>query len=853
MQAQRAAEEGADLRIVIESVPGAPVVAVQAWIGSGGLDEGPEERGLAHLHEHMLFKGTPSRGVGEIAAAVERAGGQINAWTSNDQTCYHVVMPSHAWRQGLDVLADAVCHSSFDSEELTKEIEVVVEEIKRAADSPGQVAWRRMFEMAFAGHPYALPVLGTEDSVRSMNREKMLDFYRKHYVRGNTTVVVAGDVDAQEAREAVIQRFAQINPGPAPSKPPLDRDLPQARAIVEKTGFSESRLLMAWPAPTMEHPDVAALDVLAIVLGQGESSRLVQRVQRELGLANDAGASCWTPQHAGLFAVTVLTSAERIPAARAAALDVLQTIRREGIGEEELAKARRNVLAESVYKRETMEGLAHSLGFYMAALGDPHWDKDYERRIAAVTCADVLRVARQWLGPAHLQIAQLLGQDAEGLEEPEALLAAVQGALRDEPPVGGTPVRSRDLAHGIERLVLPSGDVLVVQVDRSVPLFGLRVATIGGLRAETVENNGRSRLLGEMLTRGTDRRDAHELASEIETLAAGLAGSAGRNSMGLQAVGLTSALPQVLDLFLDSLFHANLPEGDLEQVRALQLEELRHQNDAPARQAMRAMAQAVYGGHPYAMDMLGTPESVSALQRDDLLAYLRARLAPGKLVYAAAGDIDPDVLAEALMARTPVDRQGLTVPGLLAVEPPRERVQIHKTIEKQQAHLAIGFVGARLDQQDRFALDVLSTVLSGQSGRLFMELRDRQALAYSVSAMHVEGLDQGCFSLYIGTSPEKIAQATAGLWAEISKVRESRVDAEELDRAKQALAGEFAIGLQRRASRAATLCLNELYGLGRAAYRGQVEALLSITAEQLQDVAQRYLDPDHCVEVVLAP
>ncbi len=844
------AERGAQLQIVVEPVAGAPVVAIQVWIGSGGLDEGPQERGLAHLHEHMLFKGTPQRGVGEIAAAVERVGGQINAWTSNDQTCYHVVVPSHAWRQGLDVLADAVCRSSFDSEELVKEIEVVVEEIKRAADSPGQVAWRRMFEMAFAGHPYALPVLGTEESVRSMDRARMLAFYSRHYVAGNATVVVAGDVGEAEARAAVQQAFAELPAVAAPAKPALDLVPPPAAAIVEKTAFSESRLLLAWPAPTMLHPDAAALDVLAIVLGQGESSRLTQRVQRELGLANDVGASSWTPQHAGLFALTALSSADRLPAAREAALEEVQKIRREGISEEELTKARRNLLAEAIYKRETMEGLSHSLGFYAAAVGDPHADREYDRRVAAVTCADVQRVAQRWLGPEQLQLVQLLGADAVELENAAAVLATVQHALGDVPLVGG---QVRDVAHGIERLLLPSGDVLVVQVDRSVPLFGLRVASVGGLRAETPATNGRTKLLGEMITRGTARRDAHAIASEVEALAAGLAGSGGRNSMGLQAVGLSSAFAQVMDLFTDALFHAELPLGDLEQVRALQLEDLRHQDDAPARQAMRAMTQAIYADHPYAMDMLGSQNSVTGLQRHELMDYLRRQLAPGQLVYAAAGDISPDQLAQALASRTPTDRQPLTPPPRRPVTAPASRVQIRRSIDKQQAHLVYGFVGARLDQRERFALDVLSTVLSGQSGRLFLELRDRQALAYSVSAMHVEGLDEGCFSLYMGTSPEKIGQAQAGMWLEIDRIRQELVADEELDRAKQALAGEFAVGLQARASRAATLCLNELYGLGREAYRGQVDALLAVTAEELLSAAQRFLNPDHCVEVVFAP
>ena len=194
-------------------VPEMPVVAIQVWIGVGSYDEQEGERGLAHLHEHMLFKGTERngvmhRGVGDVAHAVEAVGGQINAWTSHDQTCYHVVMPATQWRVGLDVLADAVCHPAFDADELAREIEVVVEEQRRAADDPGSVAFERLFARAFAGHPYALPILGTPDSVRAVKSETMRQFWRRHYVAENTAIVVAGAFDPEELHAAVTSLFA---------------------------------------------------------------------------------------------------------------------------------------------------------------------------------------------------------------------------------------------------------------------------------------------------------------------------------------------------------------------------------------------------------------------------------------------------------------------------------------------------------------------------------------------------------------------------------------------------------------------------------------------------------------------
>lgn len=849
------------LTALVHPVHGSPVVAFQVWIHTGSFDERDGERGLAHLHEHMLFKGTPTLGVGEVAAAVEAVGGQINAWTSNDQTCYHVVVPAHEWRAGLDVLADAVSHPLFDEGELAREIEVVVEEIKRAADSPGQVGFRRMFELIFEGHPYALPVLGTAESVRAMTQADMRAFWRRHYVTGNTTVVASGDLDPQTVREAIASAFVDLPRDVAATRPEATPLLPKARADVLRSTFSESRVLFGWPIPGLDHPDVPALDVLAIVLGQGDSSRLVQRVQRELLLVNDIGASTYTPQRAGMLSLTVLTSIDRLDAARAEALKVVAEIQARGITRAELDKAKNNILADATYKLETVQGQAHSLGYFHATTGDPQWEHIYDRRIAEVTPADVLRVARHWMRADTLQIVQMPGTDAaHAADAPQhAHVDTAEGLLREAEDLlkpqafASTALRTPDVVDGIERIVLPSGDLLLVQPDRSVPICGLRVAASGGLRGEDPLSSGRSHLLAQMLTRGTTRRSGAEISHEIETLAAGLSGFAGRNSIGLHAVALSGTRDAVLDLMFDALFDATLPEVELEQERRVQLEDIRHLGDAPARQTLRAMAAALYGDHPYGQDLLGTAQSVGGLVREDLSGYLQGRLAPGRLVYAAAGDIDPQELADAIIARTPEGRLALDPPAPRGVPRPSTSVQLRPSAEKQQAHIALGFLGTTLHSPDRFALDVLSTILSGQSGRLFLQLRDRQSLAYTVSSMHVDGLDEGYFALYIGTSPDKVDAALAGLHAELDKVLQRPVASDELDRARRYLAGGHAIGLQRRTSRASALCLNELYGLGRQAWRGQLEALLAVSAEDILQSARTYLDRTRGVEVVLAP
>ena len=188
------------LTLVHEPQGAAHVVAFQIWVNVGGADERADEAGLAHLHEHMLFKGTARRGPGEIARDIEAHGGEVNAWTSWDHTVYHTVMASQFAREGLDVLADAVRFPAFDPRELARECEVVVEEIKRAEDTPARRASRDLFAESYQVHPYRLPVLGTPESVRATTQERILRFYRRHYTPEAMTLVAIGDVPVESVR-----------------------------------------------------------------------------------------------------------------------------------------------------------------------------------------------------------------------------------------------------------------------------------------------------------------------------------------------------------------------------------------------------------------------------------------------------------------------------------------------------------------------------------------------------------------------------------------------------------------------------------------------------------------------------
>ncbi len=851
------------LTLLVEENHAAPVVAIQVWVRVGSADERPDEAGLAHLHEHMLFKGTARRGPGEIARTIEACGGEINAWTSFDQTVYHVVLASQFFAEGMDVLGDAVTSAAFDPGELQREIEVVCEEIKRSQDSPTRKLSRELFAAAFTRHPYGKPVIGTEQSVRSFTREGILRFYRRWYKPENAVVVVVGDVREAEALELAQKLFAWPQGAfeAAPARPAEPRrEQPGAKLRLEP--LKEGYLSIAWPSPPMVHDDVAALDAMSIILGHGEASRLHRALKRDRLLCTEVQASCYTPVDPGLTIVGLtLQPAAALDAVREALAQTYR-LRSEEVTAEELSNACRLLESDAVYQRETVQGQARKLGFYQSSAGGLEFEERYLEQVANLTPAKLLLAAERWLEPRAAVLAALLpDRDAPSEAELLDLLEQAARAERPRPQAAGAAVPRRSPVRfagepktgPLLREELPGGGVLLIKEERAVPLVALRAAWQGGLRAENVENAGVDMLLARLVSKGTKTRGPTQLVREMEAMGGSIGGNAGRNSFGLRAELLSRHLREGFDVFAEAIAAPAFAAEEVQRERTLQIDELRSREDNPAGVAFLLFAETLYRKHPYRFDALGTEASVSRLTPDLLADYRARHYPPSRVTLAVVGDVDPGevraLVREKLAASAAV--QGTFAPPQEGpVDAPRSAV---RKLDKAQAHLVLGFPGVRLSDDARWPLEVLSAVLSGQGGRLFVELRDKRSLAYSVTSFSMEGVDPGYFAVYIGCGPGKTQEALDGIRAELRRVREDPVAADELDRARTHLIGTHAISLQRNSARAAVYAFDECYGLGADASSKYAERIAAVTADDVLAAAQRILSPAREVIALVAP
>ncbi|MFQ5458914.1 MAG: M16 family metallopeptidase, partial [Myxococcota bacterium] len=585
------------LSVILQENHSAPVVAFNVWVRAGSAEETDAESGIAHVHEHMLFKGTRRRGVGDIAREVESCGGHINAYTSFDQTVYYDVVASRFFDTGLDVLADAVQNSSFDPEELAREKEVVLEEIKRGEDMPGSRLSKALFETAFRKHPYGRPIIGTEAHVRSFTREMILGFYRRWYVPNNLVLVIVGDFKTEEVRPRIAEAFRRFAPNPGLQRRRRQEPVQKtARLAVLPDGVQQGYLMMAWPTINLLHPDTPALDVLAIVLGQGDSSRLYRRVKARQMKVHEVRAQAYPLRDPGVFLVSALVDPALALAAQAAILREVFRLREQVVSARELEKAQVNLEADAIYDKETVQGQALKLGYFEALAGDIGYEAEYMRRLAAVTPAGLQRVARRYFDDRRLSLAFLLPRPATAAITPEAATSTTRRALRDAGKARRAPARPKrrgkaallaELAgrpgeagdHPVHREVLENGVRLLIKENHAVPLVALRSVMLGGLAFETSRTNGTSDFVGTLLTRGTRRRSAQQIAEEIERIAGSIEGHSGRNSLGVEIEVLRPHLNQAVDLMADVLLEPAFPVKEIEQQRIDTLAAIRRRED----------------------------------------------------------------------------------------------------------------------------------------------------------------------------------------------------------------------------------------------------------------------------------
>jgi zinc protease len=850
------------LKVLIKPDFSAPVVAIVTYVSAGYFDETDDIVGIAHVLEHMYFKGTPTRGVGEIAKQTKAVGGYLNAATIYDHTSYYTVLPATGFRQGLEVQADAYANSLIASEELARELEVIIQEAKRKADNPPAVATETLYELLHDKHRIRRWRIGREPGLRALTRDALLRFYRNFYHPGNTVLSIVGAVDPDDAMREVERLYGAL-PGGSPTRSPGPTEEGTGGfRYRELTGdVGQTQLAMGWRTPGTLHIDTPALDLLAMVLGAGRASRLYRAV-RERKLASAVSAYDYTPTELGVFVVHAETPPATTRNAASATWDQLRRAREEAVGEYELTRAKRLYESRWVRRLEDMEGQANYLAEW-EALGDWRLGDWYSERLLTTSSEQILDVASRYLSPDQAGVIVYRPNDSEPVaDDAGAMLEMLERGRPEALPASEpyhptaativTPAVEREREEaGVVVYRAASGLPILVRLKENAPLVHVGVFALGGPSEETDASGGLTTLMVRTAQKGTDTRTALQIAEEAEMLGGSVGGSVGTDSFGWTISVPTSYAAAAIALLADVAQHPVFDPDALETERAVAISDVIAARDDMFRYPMRLATQAAFRGHPYGVPATGTEESLRAIERTHVATWHRERVlgATAAPAVAIVGDGDPDALAE-LAAKEFSGLARAEPPRLVPPEWPSGVATSAERREKAQTAMGLLFPGPSRSDPDRFAASMIASVASGLGGRFFDELRDKQSLCYTVMAFSSARRAAGTFGAYIATSPEKESAAREGLLAEFKRLRDEPVTAEELERAQTYAIGVHAIQQQSGSSVLSDVIDAWLFGV-LSDLETFERSVSRVTAARMQRLAQRYFDPDRRVEGIV--
>ena len=849
------------LTVLVRTDRTAPVVAIVTHVKAGYFDETDDVVGIAHVLEHMFFKGTPTRGVGDIAKDTKGSGGYLNAHTIYDNTSYYTVLPSSGFVAGLEIQADAYTNSMIDAGELEKELEVIIQEAKRKADNPPVLAVETLYELLHDVHRMRRWRIGREPGLRALDRDAMLRFYRNYYRPSNTILSIVGDVESDDVMQRVGDLYGSL-PDATPERSPggAEPHREELRYRELAGDIAQTQLVFGWRTPATMHEDTPILDFAANILAAGRASRLY-RALRERQLAASVTAYNYTPTELGVFVVQAETRPDRSADAARAVWDQMRALRDDPVEPLELERVRRIFEARWIRRLESMEGQANHLTEW-EALGAWQLGDEYYARFMAVKADDIHQAVRRHLTPDSAgivvyrpsssppiaaDVSQLLAALESERPEPLAPLPPHDSHSRTRP---ASPALFERVEGGVSVFRSASGLPILVRPRSGAAIAHIAIQAVGGVRNEPSELAGISTLVARTMIKGTTSRTAERIAEEAEMLGGSIGPSVGAESFGWSISVPVQHLEAAAELLSDVVRNAVIPPDALETERTVALADLDSMRDDMFRFPMRLVMSAAYDQHPYARSNLGTEDSLRAIDVERARDWYRNELLSAPLVVGIAGDLVAEdaagIMARELAGLSPSSSHDLLAP----VWPAAVRV-LAETRDKAQTALAIAFPGPARRDARRFAAQLIATIASGLGGRFFDELRDRQSLAYTVHAYTSQHTQAGMFLSYIATSPDKETIARAGLLAEFAKLSDTLVTEEELARAKAYTIGSRAIRQENGGAVLGDILDAWMFGSGLSELEELDSMVAAVTREEIQQLAATFFDPDRRVEGIV--
>jgi len=785
-----------ELNTLFINSPGSSAATVQIWFRAGSALEKEDHEGIAHFLEHMFFKGTPKRPGKLLTHEIESLGAEVNAFTSFDYTCYYINTPSLFIDKSLDLLLDMVANPLFSEEDIPAERNVVHEEYRRAMDNPSQFNFMQIQKGSFSGG-YHHPILGREETILNFSREQITSFRQKFYNLENALLVVAGDLKNKPELIDQISSFKL----PHGEKSSFEEFTLQSKSQVNvhEKEIKQATLTFCLQSPEYSNSQTAAEDLALNCLAHGETSRLYQALVTNTSLCNGVGGSTMYFAQGGVHMMKMNFPIENLDKAKALFIKTFQQTINQHFSTEELTKIKNQYIASKIYERESIESYAFSLGHGFAQTGNIFCEDEFIQRIKDVTVQDVMMaLVRIFERPIHLTLQIPQGKMNTKLESQlKDWTSKIHGVVKKTKlKFKETGIVTSEFDPAVKVKTLKEGIKLIYRQNKMTPTFVFHAYIKGGQYGETKLNAGSYHLLSRLMTSGYDGINHLDLKNELESMSASLNGFSGKNAYGLTLHGQTRDKDRLLNHFFGTLKNPTLGKKFFDHERKIILRSLENQKEDPMKQAFKAYYQHVFQGHHYSLDLAGNNQTLNKMSPASLKRLHQQQLKKSSLVFTYCGDLDQaevEGIINKWISDLPSRKDQKT--KIFKVKKAKLK-KLHLPFHREQTQIIIGGQAYRIGTNEELYLKMITAHLNGQSSDLFVEVRDRLGLCYSVAPVHVSALEAGCFAIYIGSGHDKSEKAIEAIMKILDNLGEHGITEDEFIRIKKMIDGQNLLAIQ---------------------------------------------------------
>jgi len=843
------------LRVIIHQDSKAPIVAVNLWYHVGSKNEKTGKTGFAHLFEHLMFNGSENYD-DEYFKPFERVGAtNMNGTTNFDRTNYFANVPNTALDMALWMESDRMGHllGAITQDKLDEQRGVVQNEKRQGENQPyGQVFGRIVENLFPSDHPYSWMTIGSMEDLNAASLEDVHTWFETYYGPSNAVIVIAGDIDPQDALAKVDQYFGDIPPGPPIArhqqweyKLELDkRDIMQDRV-------PQARIHKVWGAPAFVSEDADLLQLVDAILTTGKNSRLYERLVYRDQIATEVSSYQFAGEIGGMYLLqaTAQPGGDLMEIEQAINEEV-QRFLDDGLTQNELDRVKAKLRSGFVGGIERVGGFGGKsdiLAQNAIYAGDPAFYKTSLDRFENATPEQILAAARRWLtaGAYYLEVHPY-----------PQMTASTEGADRSAVPE--TTSFPQVEFEKFERDSLSNGMELIVATRRAIPIVNVNMSFDAGFASDQFAELGTSSLAMSMLDEGTRKRDALEISDELARLGASFGASSGIDASAVSLRALTENLDKSLEIFADVVLNPVFPQNELDRLKKTRIARIQQEKTQPVGLVLRIFPALLYGdGHAYALPLTGsgTEASVERITRDSMVDYHDTWFKPNNATMIVVGDttmaeIKPKL--ERLFGRW---RSGDVPLKNIANVKPRDKEQVF-LIDRpgsEQSIIIAGNVAPRVGDGNEIAIQTMNEIIGGSfTSRLNMNLREDKNWAYGARTLLVDTRGQRPFIAYAPVQTDKTMESMAEIRRELVEyLGDNPATMEELAKVKDnntlSLPGrwETASAVLRDIDEIVTYDLPDDY------WDAYVDNVRNLSLEQIEESAGQVIRPGNLIWVVV--